>query len=58
MPKLVYPPTSNDTPPTRPSASAWLDTSMATALIPSSTATANSACRSAASGVVRTESTT
>ena len=33
-PKLVKPPTANRTPPTRPSASAWLDTSITTAVDP------------------------
>ena len=39
-------------------ASAWLDTSMTAAVTPRSSAAANSACRSVASGVVRTLSTT
>ena len=58
VPKLVYPPTANRVPLTRPRVSAWLETSMATAVTPRSRATANSACRSLASGVVRTLSST
>jgi hypothetical protein len=53
-PRLVNPPTANRVPSTRPSASAWLDTSMITVVIPRSRATAYRACRSGASGVVRT----
>jgi hypothetical protein len=56
-PKLVKPPTANSTPPTRSSCSAWLETSMTTVCTPFSTATAKSACRSVASGVVRALST-
>ncbi len=44
--------TSKTTPSTRPITSAWLDTSIAQAATPRSTITANSACRSGASGVV------
>ena len=40
-------------PSTRPRASAWLETSIATASTPRSRITASSACRSGASGVVR-----
>jgi hypothetical protein len=58
VPKLVYPPTAKWVPPTRPSVSAWLDTSIAMPLTPRSTATAKSACRSLASGVVRALSST
>ena len=39
-------------------ARAWLDTSMTTAVTPRSRATASMACRSVASGVVRTLSIT
>ena len=45
--------TSKAVPATRPSASAWLDTSIAAAVTPRLAMTANSACRSVASGVVR-----
>ena len=44
--------TSKAAPSTRPSASAWLDTSIAAAVTRCSVITANSACRSVASGVV------
>ena len=54
---MVHAPTSNRTPPTRPYASAWLETSMTAAVAPRSSAAANSAWRSVASGVVRTLST-
>ena len=50
--RLVNAPTAKRVPATRPSASAWLDTSIATSVTPSSSITANSACRSGASGVV------
>ena len=50
--RLVKAPTAKRVPATRPSASAWLDTSIATSVTPSSSITANSACRSGASGVV------
>ncbi len=52
--RLVNTATSYVVPSTRPIASAWLDTSMATACTPRSRITASSACRSGASGVVRT----
>ena len=45
--------TSKRVPATRPRLSEWLDTSIAAAVTPRSTMTANSACRSGASGVVR-----
>ena len=45
-------PTAKPTPPTRPSASAWLDTSIATVSVPRSCMTASRACSSGASGVV------
>ncbi len=45
-------PTANRVPATRPRASAWLDTSIATSVTPDSRITAKSACRSGASGVV------
>ena len=45
-------PTAKRVPLTRPRDSACEDTSIATALTPRSTITANSACRSGASGVV------
>ena len=51
--RLVKTETSKTTPSTRPSVSAWLLTSMATASVPRSRMTASSACRSGASGVVR-----
>ena len=44
--------TSNTTPSTRPITRAWLETSIAQAATPRSAITANSACRSGASGVV------
>ena len=44
--------TSKSVPATRPRLSEWLDTSIAAAVTPRSTITANSACRSGASGVV------
>ena len=44
--------TSNTTPSTRPSISAWLDTSIAQAVTRCSRITANRPCRSGASGVV------
>ncbi len=44
--------TSKAVPATRPRLSEWLDTSIAAALTPRSAMTANSACRSGASGVV------
>ena len=50
--RLVNAPTAKRVPATRPSASAWLDTSIATSVTPPSSITANSACRSGASGVV------
>ena len=49
--------TSYRVPATRPRAREWLDTSIAAAVTPRSTATASSACRSGASGVVRAEAT-
>ncbi len=52
--RLVKAATSKTTPSTRPSASAWLLTSIATAVVPRSRMAASSACRSGASGVVRT----
>ena len=52
-PKLVNTARSNTTPSTRPITSAWLETSIAQACTPASRITANSACRSGASGVVR-----
>ena len=52
--RLVKTATSYVVPSTRPIASAWLDTSIATAPTPRSRMTANRACRSGASGVVRT----
>ena len=48
----MNPPTAKRVPPTRPSASAWLETSIATSVTPASSITANIACRSGASGVV------
>ena len=51
--RLVNAPTANRVPATRPSASAWLETSIATSVTPRSTITANRACRSGASGVVK-----
>jgi hypothetical protein len=51
---LVKPATENRIPPTRPSTSAWLDTSMTTAATPDSLIAASSACNAGASGVVRT----
>ena len=45
-------PTAKRVPATRPSASAWLETSIATSVTPACAITANSACRSGASGVV------
>ena len=50
--RLVNAPTAKRVPATRPSASAWLDTSITTSATPASRITANSACRSGASGVV------
>ena len=50
--RLVNAATANRVPATRPRASAWLDTSMATSVTPASAITANMACRSGASGVV------
>src|ERR1044071_7684793 len=50
--RLVNAPTANRVPLARPSASAWLDTSIGTCVTPRSSITANSACRSGASGVV------
>ncbi len=47
--------TSKTQPSTRPRTSAWLETSMATAVTPRSRITANSAWRSVASGVVRSD---
>ena len=47
--------TSYRVPSTRPSASEWLDTSIAAAVTRRSTMTASSACRSGASGVVSAE---
>ncbi len=44
--------TSNEVPATRPSASAWLETSIAAAVTLRSAMTAKAACRSVASGVV------
>ena len=44
--------TSNTTPSTRPITSAWLETSITQAATSRSAITANSACRSGASGVV------
>ena len=46
---------SKTQPSTRPRTSAWLETSMATASTPRSRITANSAWRSVASGVVRSD---
>jgi hypothetical protein len=51
-PRFVKQATSKRTPSTRPMTSAWLETSIAQAVTSSSTITANSACRSGASGVV------
>ena len=51
-PRLRNAATSKTTPATRPITRAWLETSIAQALTPCSTITANSACRSGASGVV------
>ncbi|CNZ09294.1 Uncharacterised protein [Mycobacterium tuberculosis] len=45
-------PTANRVPSTRPSASAWLDTSMTTVSTPRSTIAASIACSVGASGVV------
>jgi hypothetical protein len=50
--RLVNAATAKRVPLTRPIASEWLDTSIATSVTPSSAITANSACRSGASGVV------
>ena len=50
---MVNAPAVNRVPSTRPSASAWLDTSIATAVTPRSAIAAKVACRSVASGVVR-----
>ena len=50
--RLVKTATSKAVPATRPRASEWLDTSIAAAVTPRSAITANSACRSGASGVV------
>ena len=51
-PRLVKAATSKTTPSTRPMTSAWLETSIAQPRTPRSRMTANSACRSGASGVV------
>ena len=51
--RLVNTATSKLVPATRARASEWLDTSIAAAVTPRSAMTANSACRSGASGVVR-----
>ncbi len=51
--RLVNAPTVNSIPPTRPIASAWLETSIATFVAPRSRMTASSACVSGASGVVK-----
>jgi hypothetical protein len=56
--RLVKPTTVKRTPSTRPRRSAWLDTSMVTAVTPRSRITASRAWRSVASGVVRTVATT
>ena len=56
--RLVNPATAKRAPSTRPSASAWLDTSIAHQATAFSRITANNACRSVASGVVRTLLTT
>ncbi|GAA3306262.1 hypothetical protein GCM10020295_62010 [Streptomyces cinereospinus] len=53
--RLVNTATSKTQPSTRPRTSAWLETSMATASTPRSRITANSAWRSVASGVVRSD---
>ena len=50
----MNPAAANRTPFTRPITSAWLETSMTTARTPESTIEASNACRSVASGVVRT----
>ena len=50
--RLVNAATANRVPATRPRASAWLETSIATSVTPASAITANRACRSGASGVV------
>ena len=50
--RLVNAPTANRVPLARPSASAWLETSIGTCVTPRSSITASSACRSGASGVV------
>ena len=52
--RLVNIARSNTMPSTRPSASAWLDTSIVSAVTPRSRITASRACTSGASGVVRT----
>ncbi len=49
----MNPAAAKRTPPTRPSTSAWLETSMTTARTPASRMSASRACRSGASGVVR-----
>ena len=56
--RFVKPTTSKRTPSTRPRRSAWLDTSIVTAVTPRSRITASSACTSVASGVVRAVATT
>lgn len=53
--RLVKTAMSKTQPSTRPRTSAWLETSMATASTPRSRITANSAWRSVASGVVRSD---
>ena len=53
--RLLKTATSKTQPSTRPSTSAWLETSMATASTPRSRITANRAWRSVASGVVRSD---
>ena len=56
--RLVKTARSKRTPSTRPSSSAWLDTSIVTAEAPRSRMTASRACRSGASGVVRVAGST
>ena len=53
--RLLKTATSKTQPSTRPRTRAWLETSMATASTPRSRMTANSAWRSVASGVVRSD---
>ena len=51
--RLVNAATANSMPSTRPSSSAWLDTSITTDDAPRSAITASRACSSGASGVVK-----